>query len=355
MSTLLGHLAHFGLFYTQGELLCTQGLAFLLGKHASARMALVVEIETRTGVRVSHDLTWHAEVVQPDGGRPDLEGRTADLAAIVKIEGKLGADMGPDQFRSYVLHLQQSVTENTRVLLVLVPRGRTDEAKNVVTEAFGPSGHDHWQSSECPAVRITVVSWEHLLTKLREHESDPLPRYEIEQLEAMYRVLSGNDILPLAGLDQLREWRKRETDFINLVDQTTRRLIKKHASHSVYPMLVVPSDQPPPEGLEDKGYRCRYLWPTPGSNSDSGFRIGVRDPFDGSDTPIWLRFHREIPLFTVIRDRLERSHLATRLVPSGGHIWLPLSVPLNADAKQMVDELVAQAEEVIQVVYQRKP
>jgi|SRR6516162_360583 hypothetical protein len=353
MSTLLGRLAQFGSFSMQGELLCTQGLAYILQEHPNARSALAAEVESVTGVRVSNDLTWHAEVVQEqDRGRPDLEGQTSDGTAMVKIEAKLGADLGPEQLQAYVKDLQRSVAESAGVLLVLVPRGRTDEANNVVTKAFGRSSQNHWQSGK---VAITVVSWEELLAKLRNSEFDRLDRYEIEQLEAMYRVLSGNDIQPLAGLDQLREWRTRETDFVNLVERATRRLTKKHASHRVYPMGVESLEQGPPEGLEDKGYRRRYLC-LPLGESKPCFSIGVRDSFDRNPpTPIWMRFHHKTPLFSAIRHCLEGSHLAQKLVKSSKDIWLPLDVPIGTDAEQMVNALVAQAEEVIKVAYQPKP
>jgi hypothetical protein len=38
--TLLGYLARFSSFSTQSEVLCTQGLAYLLREHADARSAL---------------------------------------------------------------------------------------------------------------------------------------------------------------------------------------------------------------------------------------------------------------------------------------------------------------------------
>ena len=47
-TTLLGHPSHFGSFSTQSELLCTQGLAYLLQTHEDARSALADEVEART-------------------------------------------------------------------------------------------------------------------------------------------------------------------------------------------------------------------------------------------------------------------------------------------------------------------
>ena len=75
MGTLLGHLSQFGSFSTQGEVLCTQGLAYLLREHPDARSAFAAEIASATGAKIGDDLTWRAEARQErDRGRPDLVG-----------------------------------------------------------------------------------------------------------------------------------------------------------------------------------------------------------------------------------------------------------------------------------------
>jgi hypothetical protein len=57
-------------------------------------------------------------------------------------------------------------------------------------------------------------------------------------------------------------------------------------------------------------------------------------------------------MFSVIHDRLFAFSLSRQLVPSDGHIWIPLDVPLNAGGHRLKASLVAQAKEVIQVAYQ---
>ena len=90
MRTLLGHLSQLGSFSTQGEVLCTQGLAHLLREHPDARSAFASEIAAVTGLRIDDDLAWRAEARQElDQGRPDLEARTADGMPTVKVEAKL--------------------------------------------------------------------------------------------------------------------------------------------------------------------------------------------------------------------------------------------------------------------------
>ena len=71
MRTLLGHLTQFSSFSKQGELLCTQGLAYLL-QRPDARLVFADWLSSKVGLPVGADLMWEPEVRQADGGRPDL-------------------------------------------------------------------------------------------------------------------------------------------------------------------------------------------------------------------------------------------------------------------------------------------
>lgn len=90
MDRLLGHLAQFGSFSQQGELLCTQGLAYLL-RNTEGERVFTGLISLATGHSLSPGLSWQAERRQEDRRRPDLEGRNAEGQPVVKIEAKLGA------------------------------------------------------------------------------------------------------------------------------------------------------------------------------------------------------------------------------------------------------------------------
>ena len=94
MNGLLGHLAQFGTFSQQGELLCTQGLAYLLRDTEGERVFMTL-ISLATGHSFSPGLSRQAESRQEDGARPDLEGRNAESRPVIKVEAKLGAPFGP--------------------------------------------------------------------------------------------------------------------------------------------------------------------------------------------------------------------------------------------------------------------
>jgi hypothetical protein len=338
--TLLGYLAKFGSFSIQSELLCTQGLTYLLQTYEDARSALADEVQTRTGVRIGDSLTWLPEALHDDGRRPDLEARTADGVPVVNIEAKLGAELLPDQLQYYVADLRERNSGDT-ALLVLVPKSRTAEAARVTADAFDLSGAGPWQVTDGHRTGIAVISWDELFTALRGCKTERF-RHELEQLQAMYHELSSDFIAPLASDEDLREWSSSETNFVKLVDQVTRRLTKHH---QIYPRQVESLEQASPD-REPGEYYLRYVCSS-ADDAASCYSIGVRDSFAKWVTPIWMRFHRDTGNFRLIRQRIDSSDV--RSLESGGHIWIPLDVPRDVSGKQMIQALVEQAEEVVRV------
>jgi hypothetical protein len=344
---LLGHLAQFASFYEQGELLCTQGLAYLLQDHR-AKSKFAAWIRRRAHTKLKGELTWLAEAHQEsDHGRPDLEARIGEDMPVVKIEAKLGAKLGMGQLRSYAHDLQKRGPANT-ILLVMVPRYRIAEAEEVVLEAFGLSGHSPWRPAKYSNVSVAVITWEEVLAVLAK--SGPrLFRSDLEQLRAMHRVLNGDNIVPVDP-KELDKWRKRERVFNNLVDRVTR-LMKLKTDHNRSPMG--------PEKLSEGGrttiYYRRYVGRPYGKEKEPStcFSIGVRDPFIKHKTPIWLRFHKDTPHFSEVRDRLLSSKFKEKkgLNRSGGHIWIPLHVKFKAGTDQMVNDLIRQAQEVLKIAF----
>ncbi len=340
--TLLGYLAQFSSFSSQSEVLCTQGLTYLLREYEDARSALAGEVEARTGIEIGDSLTWLPEVEQADGRIPDLEACTADEVPVVKIEAKLGAELGAGQLESYLADLRER-NDGQAAMLVLVPTTRITEIARATVSALELSGSGPWPATDGHRIGIAVISWDELFEALHSGRDD-LFHYELDQLQAMYRVLSGDFIAPLADKEDLLEWRDRETDFINLVDKTTRRLTTQH---NVYPMQSESLDGVSHDS-EPGRYHRRYVCPSTG-NEESCFSIGVRDSFAEWVTPIWMRFRRDTGNFGLIRQRIEASSL--RCLESSGHIWLPLKPPLEVSGEQMTQTLVEQAEEVLRVAY----
>jgi hypothetical protein len=142
MDEILGYLAQFSSLARQGELLCTQGMTFLL-KNRDGEKALRELISTATGHLVATELKWRAESRQIDEGRPDIEGIDPDGRAIVKIEAKLGALLGDGQLESYLAAL--SVRGAAGVLVVIVPRVRLGEIVESVRPKLHLEGAGPWR------------------------------------------------------------------------------------------------------------------------------------------------------------------------------------------------------------------
>jgi len=340
MRRLMGHLAQFSSFSNQGELLCTQGLAYLLG-NPGACAAFGAHISEQVGVTVGSDLVWKPEVRQPDGRRCDLQACTADKRFMAKVEAKLGAELREGQLVSYLTHLQ---TKPGGLLLVLVPDHRVQEMMKSVPIACGPfalSGDGPWQLHEKSDFSVAVICWEEILKAMGKVCSDSFAD-DRAQFRAMYRVLIGDDIEPFTSNAELRAWREREGVFVNLVDHVTRSLTPPS-------QMLLPMGR---EGACPNDYHRRYVCRPLGTEQPC-FSVGVREPFGEHITPIWLRFHHDTPMFSVIHERLVASSLSRR--EWDGHIWIPLDIPLNAATHRLKASLVTQAEEVIQVAYQPLP
>ena len=346
--TLLGYLAKFDSFSAQSEVLCTQGLTYLLQNYGEARSALADEVEARTSVQIDDSLEWLPEALQADGGRPDLEARTVDGVPVAKIEAKLGAELGAGQLESYVGDLRNRNGDEA-ALLVLVPKSRVKRVSEEVSATFGSPDSGLWRiasGESSPSILIAVISWDELFDKLREAEE---PRFllELEQLQAMYLVLSGDYIAPLANDEDLLEWSQNKTNYINMVDQVTRQLTTRVR---ILPMVSEAIEEASPES-EPGYYRLRYVCPED-ADVKACFSIGARDSFAEWVTPIWMRFHRGTGDFGPVRQRIEASSL--RSLESGGHIWIPLDPPREVSGGVIIQNLIEQAEEVMCVAYQRE-
>jgi hypothetical protein len=338
---LMGHLAQFGSFSNQGEVLCTQSLAYLL-QNPEASSVFREYLSERVDRPIAADLRWKAEAYQEDGCRCDLEGCVGKTPR-VKIEAKLLADFGQIQLPSYLGDLQKRC-ESGGSLFVLVPSRRADAIRKAVLNTFDVKGDDPWPVGSPPKCSISVIFWEDVLDRLSEVKSEPFSG-DLAQFQAMYRVLKGYHIEPVTSDAALLAWRKDAADHEMLVDYVTRRLAQDEG------VRLLPMEA---EGQCPNEFNRRYVCLPLGSDRPC-FSIGTRDPFKGHKTPIWMRFHRVTPRFSTIEHRLSTSTFSDRVVKSDGHVWIPLDVHQNVDGDHQVESLLRQAQDVIKVAYQPLP
>jgi len=276
---LLSHLARFGSFSKQGELLCTQGLTYLL-ENQDARAAFGVYLSKLTGRTVGPDLTWRAEVGQQDRGRPDLEACTVDGKPVAKIEAKLGAALGEGQLASYLCDFQNR--SGVGLLLVLVPRHRIKEMHTSVPSACHPfvvNGDGPWQPIDASGLSVAVICWEEILEVMGAVCSEPFSG-DLAQFRAMYRVLIGDDIEPITSDAEVLAWREKEGVYVNLVDRVTRRLTREGQVLPMGSERLVPMDSE----LDRNDYQRRYVC-LPLGDKKPCFSVGAREPFAGYVTP----------------------------------------------------------------------
>jgi hypothetical protein len=333
MDRLLGHLAQFASFSKQGELLCTHALAYLL-RNPEGERVFSDFIASVAGSPLLGKLEWRPEITQADGGRPDLEGRSADGAAVVKIEAKLGAPFGAGQLESYISALRGG--DMQRVLLILVPACRREEVISHTCWHFATEGPGPWRLEPAPCVHLAVAVWEQLFEALAVVSSEGFAD-DLAQFRAMYRVFNGDDIEPLTTDEQVLAWRERADWWLKLVDLATRRL----AGERLLP-LGLEQGSPP----YHRRYVCRRL-----GNADTCYSLGTRDPLAGHTTPIWLRFHRDTGHFAQLKANLDRAPGGPHAVQSGGHLWFPLEVPRDSNRETMIGALVEQVQRLVAAAY----
>lgn len=317
--TVAGYLAQSGWLSQQGEVLCTQGLTFLLSDEG-LRAAFGRYLSDRTGVAVGGDVVWLAEARQADNGRPDLEARRREKTPVAKIEAKLGAVVDPSQLESYARDLENR-NGGESVLAVLVPHNRLGEAESVARGAFLADGSGPCWRPVGRRIAVTVLSWEYVFEVLGSAAEGPV-RCDVDQLHGMYLVLAGLDFVPLASIGDLNDWDAQAAEAIKLIDLTTRSL------GGPWKLLPIGTEQIP-EGDQLVEYRRRYVCMSQRVDTPC-YSIGVRRPFVTYTTPIWLRFHSNTPGFPDIRSNLLAStDYGPNVVESGGHVWLPLDPSLG--------------------------
>ncbi len=331
---LFTHLAQFSSFSSQGELLCTQSLAFFL-KNAAARSALAELISERARVSLPPDLSWRPEVRQANGCRPDLVASNPQGIESIKVEAKLDAPFGEGQLVSYAEELKKQ--REGGLLIVLVPSHRIAKEETIFPEEYKVGDTARWVWSSDPRVVSALISWEEVLEALGKASLEAF-RPDLAQFEAMYHVLAGNHIEPVTTDAELLAWRERETDYVDLVDMVTRSLAK---GERLMPLI----------NLNEGEYRCRYgsLAVCPLDGKKTCYSVGVRDPFEGHKTPIWLKFDKGTPCFQLVNEQFKGPSFDEQIVRSGGHIWLPLQIPLKVPTAEVVSDLERQVQEILAV------
>ncbi len=340
--TLLGHLATMHTMASQGELLCSQGLAYL-ANHPAARDALTRLLERAGGVELPRDLVWRAEERQGDKGRPDLEAISGQTKW-VKVEAKLGAGIGLGQIASFAGNLPDA---DRKFVVLLVPAKRRAEAARLAAqwpvEAVGP---DRWRLKAVDRP-LALLAWEEVFEHLRAAECWPSGG-DLDQLVDLYQSLNNLYVAPFAPEDDAD--RARDGDRIRVVDSATRA-ISAMIGHAVMPKANEPLADSA-DGEVERSFVRRYVVKVHCERMVS-LAIGVRTPFEGYRTRVWARFRYNEPHFKQIHASCTGPDSPfkddRRPMVSERHLWLPLNLPHHQAAEDVQRALVEQIEEIWRV------
>lgn len=336
---LLGLLAARLPWWTRrGEVIATAALEQLLQVPA-LNDAFAALVQSRTGVSFGDRLDWHAEAIQDDRARPDLEGRviTRDGVPVpaVKVEAKLHAWFGDAQLEAYWDDMARRTAAGLpSVLMVVVPPARLHSARALV--AALPPG---------PAVRHGLAfSWDELLDALEAAASAAVSD-DVAQLRAMCNALGVLAVEPFMETDVEDGWRTRRPQLLDLATLATRQLIGDRRLNPIRD--------------ERTGYRHRYI----GSAGSPNLSLGAIDPLpEAPGAALVGRFHCDTSGFSGLKARLACGHAPflrpVRRVKSeredqplwferDGHIWIPFEVPLHIESEEVVEKIRTQLQRLV--------
>src|SRR5881275_572909 len=97
----MGRLAELGWFARHGEIAATHALAVLL-EEQQLRDALLRRLAHITETELAAVVSFQAELVHEDLGRPDLEGHDVRGRPLLVVEAKFGATLAVEQVRGYL-------------------------------------------------------------------------------------------------------------------------------------------------------------------------------------------------------------------------------------------------------------
>lgn len=340
--TLLGHLATMHAMASQGELLCTQGLAHV-ANHPAARDAFTRLLERAGGVELPRDLVWRAEERQGDKGRPDLEAISGQTKWL-KVEAKLGAGIGEEQIASFAGDLPDA---EGKFVVLLVPSKRRAEAERLAAqwsvEVLAPG---RWRL-KAVGRPLALLTWEEVFDHLRAAEYWPSGG-DLDQLVDLYQSLNNLYVAPFAPEDEGDP--ARDGDRIRVIDKVTRKIAEVEGQ-AVMP-LASEALADSAGGKVERNFVRRYVVKTHSGRMVS-LAIGVRTPFDGYLTRVWARFRYDEPHFQQIQAKLTGRGSPfedkSRHVISERHLWLPLDLPHHLAAEDVQRALVEQVEEIWRV------
>lgn len=312
-----------------GEPAVTQLARVLLDVPALSEATLAL-VRERTGVDTAAVLRWRAESVQVDGGRTDLDAVDDMFRPIVIVEIKFGAELTVGQMVSYLRSQAQIMPGAAAALVALVPEPRVPEAERVLAQA----------RAEVPEATTSVIaiSWESWLSTWdRVPDLPPEVRGDLFQFRGLCIAMSGL-VIPPFDSEPGADWTARRDDLVRLVDLVTRGMV---------PTGSRVSSQGGDQYAWYEGRR--YFGPVlpTGSAASLGLVGGWAE--EGA-AALWLRFHTATTGFAEVVSRVRASTLDADARYFGGHVWLPIGLPVGLSDDLLVRTVEANVRDCLEAL-----
>jgi hypothetical protein len=333
--TILAHLVDWACS-NRHEDAATEGLAYVLDRHPAVRQRFVELLRTIES-RLPVDLRFTTQHSVGEG-RADMAGRSGGALRVL-VENKFGAALTGNQPNGYLAALRE--TPGATLLLFIAPGprkewlwqeliGRVKEQAPVpavehVVEFVGAQG----------TVRLALIDWPTLFTRLRDGLTEPAATTDLTQLVGLCRAVDE------------RAWRPFEAE--ELSDQRVPQRMA-HYLEVVRDSLAraTPDVLSQPNRSDHHGWGwCGYKFQFTGANAPGawlGFSLWRWR--ENGISPIWLHFERKYHDLLEMRLRgwCEQTGRVFRIIEDG--IMIPIKLLLQRDQSAVVNDMVEQLREI---------
>jgi hypothetical protein len=352
---LLAHLA--GRMTSKTENLATEALGYILGKSAVAGAALAGHL-TGAGMTLPDNLSFLTQVHGDGGAIPDLVGTDASGCEVLMIEVKYWAGLTANQPVTYLKRLPD---HTGAALLMVAPATRFEtlwsELQRRCAAASMPLVPVPCQSTEMRAARVNgthlliLTSWRAVLDRMSaalKAAGDLDSAADVAQLQGLCAQMDSDAFLPLTSQELSIATPRRVRQFMELLDDLTRRVIEEKLASPVGKNLRLGST------LEYWGY---YLVI---GKVGVGLFVDLRRWDQLRATPFWLEIHGLVnspqdwgpPRTSTIKPllaSLEAEQPPRLLMERGnqkGKLVIPVFPLTGQERDRVLDDLIRQVREV---------
>ena len=323
----------------QTENVATDALLYLLRMYPVASKAFSTYI-ANLSVNLPKNLKYDTQLGLAGRAIPDLIGVDEDNHLVLLVESKFWATLTKNQPLAYLGHLTK---EKQGIVLFIAPSSRFPTLWPELVQRCSKGGlslgqqvdesPDYLVVEVEPGKRLGLVSWESLLTYLKQQleANDVIDgSFEVWQLQGLCKRLDAEAFHPLLAEDLRTDSDAQIVSYHRLVDDLVNKLVEKEYA-SVKDYRATP-------GVD---YYKRYM--TLFGNRDWCIEFNRTHWIHLQRTPIWLT---NATTQSIERVASLRKESPSRLFEDGKQILIPLDLLQEVEKEAVLDNLVDQIEKI---------